>query len=69
MYSYMYRLLELFVIRCHSLAMPELQQNDCLAVEYPENPAYRYKKSPIVIIWQQSKTMGDTGLEPVTSCL
>ena len=69
MYTYMYRFLEMFRIRCHSLAMSELQENDCLAVEYPENPAIRHKKSPIGIIWQQGKIVGDTGLEPVTSCV
>ena len=65
----MYRLLELFTISCHSLAMPELQQNDFFAVKYLKNPAFRHKKSPIVIIWQQGKYVGGTGLEPVTSCV
>ena len=68
MYTYMYRLLELFMIRCHSLAMPESQQNDFFAVKYLKNPAFRHKKSPIVIIWQQGKTIGVIGFEPTASC-
>ena len=49
--------------------MPELQQNDFLAVEYLKNPAIMHKKSPIVIICQQGKNVGGIGLEPTTSCV
>jgi hypothetical protein len=44
--------------------MPELQQNDFFAVKYLKNPAFRHKKSPIVILWQQGKNVGGTGPRP-----
>ena len=69
MYTYMYRFLELFEIICQSLAFADLHMNVVYAVEHHENPFLIHKKSPFVIIWQRAKLMGDTGLEPVTSCL
>ena len=66
MYTYMYTILELFAIRCHSLTIPELPRNDFLAVKYSKNPAIRHKKSPIVIIWQQGKQIGVIGFEPTS---
>ncbi len=56
MYTYMYRLLELFVIRCHTLAMPELQQNDFFAVEYLKNPLLGIKKALLSSSGNRAKT-------------
>ena len=69
MYTYMYTLLELFVIRCHSLTVLYSQENDVSAVEHLKNPAIMHKKSPIDIICQQDKNVGGIGLEPTTSCV
>ena len=68
MYIYIYKFLELFMIKCHSLAMSELQQNDFFAVKYLRKPTFRHKKSPIVTIWQQGKNIGVIGFEPTASC-
>jgi hypothetical protein len=65
----MYTLLESVVICWHSLATLSAEEDVQLAVKHLKNHAYRHKKSPFDIICHRGKTVGGTGLEPVTSCL